>query len=215
MATVYLAHDERHDRSVTLKVLEPELAAVVGADRFLAGIHRIARFSKNSLDVSAPFSPRPASGLLARAPEVRHTPNRTSTCASSCPRRAATSVARSATSRGRSVSSASVCSRPSSFRGTTSRMAQCPQARSCGTSSARDAPLDGGRLQASGPRGCSEAAIEDTSADLRRRDFVIHPQTTRVGASSSSGIRSRREVRLRLPPGLPYLQPSSFGLSSV
>jgi Tol biopolymer transport system component/predicted Ser/Thr protein kinase len=35
MATVYLAHDLRHDRSVALKVLRPELAAVLGAERFL------------------------------------------------------------------------------------------------------------------------------------------------------------------------------------
>ena len=34
MATVYLAHDERHNRNVALKVLKPELAAVVGAERF-------------------------------------------------------------------------------------------------------------------------------------------------------------------------------------
>ena len=37
MATVYLAHDLRHDRPVALKVLRPELAAVIGAERFLAG----------------------------------------------------------------------------------------------------------------------------------------------------------------------------------
>ncbi|MBA3892979.1 MAG: serine/threonine-protein kinase [Gemmatimonadales bacterium] len=38
MATVYLAEDVRHDRQVALKVLRPELAAVIGADRFLAEI---------------------------------------------------------------------------------------------------------------------------------------------------------------------------------
>jgi len=38
MATVYLASDLRHQRRVALKVLKPELAAVVGADRFLAEI---------------------------------------------------------------------------------------------------------------------------------------------------------------------------------
>jgi len=31
MATVYLAQDVRHDRKVALKVLRPELAAVIGA----------------------------------------------------------------------------------------------------------------------------------------------------------------------------------------
>ena len=35
MATVYLAHDLKHDRPVALKVLRPELAAVIGAERFL------------------------------------------------------------------------------------------------------------------------------------------------------------------------------------
>jgi len=38
MATVYLAHDLKHDRQVALKVLRPELAAVIGADRFLKEI---------------------------------------------------------------------------------------------------------------------------------------------------------------------------------
>ena len=38
MATVYLAEDIKLDRKVALKVLKPELAAVVGADRFLAEI---------------------------------------------------------------------------------------------------------------------------------------------------------------------------------
>ncbi len=35
MATVYLAHDVKHHRKVALKVLLPEIAAVLGADRFL------------------------------------------------------------------------------------------------------------------------------------------------------------------------------------
>ncbi len=43
MATVYLADDLRHDRKVALKVLKPELAAVVGADRFLAEIKTTAQ----------------------------------------------------------------------------------------------------------------------------------------------------------------------------
>src|SRR6188472_3764485 len=38
MATVFLAQDLRHDRRVALKVLRPELAAVIGAERFLAEI---------------------------------------------------------------------------------------------------------------------------------------------------------------------------------
>ncbi len=38
MATVYLAHDLRHDRKVAIKVLHPKLSAVIGAERFLAEI---------------------------------------------------------------------------------------------------------------------------------------------------------------------------------
>ena len=38
MATVYRADDLKHGRKVALKVLKPELAAVVGAERFLAEI---------------------------------------------------------------------------------------------------------------------------------------------------------------------------------
>ena len=42
MATVYLAHDVRHDRGVALKVLRPDLAAVLGAERFLYEIKTTA-----------------------------------------------------------------------------------------------------------------------------------------------------------------------------
>ncbi|HSB53277.1 MAG TPA: serine/threonine-protein kinase, partial [Gemmatimonadales bacterium] len=42
MATVYLAHDLRHDRKVAIKVLRPDLAAVIGAERFLREIKTIA-----------------------------------------------------------------------------------------------------------------------------------------------------------------------------
>ncbi|MDE3151188.1 MAG: serine/threonine-protein kinase [Gemmatimonadota bacterium] len=42
MATVYLAHDLKHDRQVAIKVLKPELAAVIGAERFLAEIKTTA-----------------------------------------------------------------------------------------------------------------------------------------------------------------------------
>jgi serine/threonine-protein kinase len=42
MATVYLAHDLKHDRKVAIKVLHPELAAVIGAERFLAEIRTTA-----------------------------------------------------------------------------------------------------------------------------------------------------------------------------
>jgi eukaryotic-like serine/threonine-protein kinase len=42
MATVYLAYDLRHDRKVALKVLRPELSAILGAERFLAEIKTTA-----------------------------------------------------------------------------------------------------------------------------------------------------------------------------
>ncbi|HET8649877.1 MAG TPA: protein kinase [Gemmatimonadales bacterium] len=42
MATVYLAQDLRHDRRVAIKVLRPELAAVIGAQRFLSEIKTTA-----------------------------------------------------------------------------------------------------------------------------------------------------------------------------
>ena len=42
MATVYLAHDVRHDRKVALKVLRPELSAILGGARFLAEIRTTA-----------------------------------------------------------------------------------------------------------------------------------------------------------------------------
>ena len=42
MATVYLAQDLKHDRKVAVKVLRPELAAVIGAERFLREIKTIA-----------------------------------------------------------------------------------------------------------------------------------------------------------------------------
>ncbi|HET6795602.1 MAG TPA: protein kinase, partial [Gemmatimonadales bacterium] len=43
MATVYLAHDLRHDRPVALKVLHPELARALGSERFLREIKLAAR----------------------------------------------------------------------------------------------------------------------------------------------------------------------------
>ena len=42
MATVYLAEDLKHHRHVAVKVLHPELAAVLGAERFLAEIRTTA-----------------------------------------------------------------------------------------------------------------------------------------------------------------------------
>jgi len=49
MATVYLAHDVKHDRQVALKVLKPELGAVLGAERFLAEIKVTANLQHPNL----------------------------------------------------------------------------------------------------------------------------------------------------------------------
>ena len=43
MATVYLARDVRHEREVAIKVLHPDLGAVLGAERFLSEIKTTAK----------------------------------------------------------------------------------------------------------------------------------------------------------------------------
>jgi serine/threonine-protein kinase len=49
MATVYLARDTRHRRNVALKVLNPELGAVLGAERFLSEIQVTANLQHPNL----------------------------------------------------------------------------------------------------------------------------------------------------------------------
>jgi Protein kinase domain len=49
MATVYLARDVRHARNVALKVLNPDLGAVLGAERFLAEIRVTANLQHPNL----------------------------------------------------------------------------------------------------------------------------------------------------------------------
>ena len=44
-ATVYLAHDQKHERPVAVKVLRPDVAAALGAERFLREIHIAARLT--------------------------------------------------------------------------------------------------------------------------------------------------------------------------
>ena len=62
MATVYLADDLRHGRKVAIKTLKPELAAAIGADRFLAEIRTTARLQHpNILPL---FDSGDADGLL-------------------------------------------------------------------------------------------------------------------------------------------------------
>ncbi len=49
MATVFLARDVRHGRAVALKLLDPELGAVLGADRFLSEIRVTANLQHPNL----------------------------------------------------------------------------------------------------------------------------------------------------------------------
>ena len=45
MATVYLAHDSRHGRKVAVKVLSPEVSALLTRERFVAEIKIAARLT--------------------------------------------------------------------------------------------------------------------------------------------------------------------------
>ena len=64
MATVYLAHDGKHDRKVAIKVLHASVASAIGPERFLNEIRVAARFShpnilglidSGTLDLGGPF----------------------------------------------------------------------------------------------------------------------------------------------------------------
>ncbi len=66
MATVYLAEDLKHKRKVALKVLKPELAAVLGAERFVQEITTTA-------SLAAPAHPAAVRlGDGRRVPVLRH-----------------------------------------------------------------------------------------------------------------------------------------------
>jgi serine/threonine-protein kinase len=62
MATVYLAHDLKHERLVAIKVLHPELSAVLGAERFLSEIKTTAALQHPN--ILALFDSGAADGLL-------------------------------------------------------------------------------------------------------------------------------------------------------
>ena len=62
MAVVYLAHDLRHERQVAVKVLRPDLAASVGAERFLREIKLAARLTHHN--ILALYDSGEADGLL-------------------------------------------------------------------------------------------------------------------------------------------------------
>ena len=66
MATVYLARDLKHDRDVALKVLRPELAAMLGVNRFLNEIRISARLDHphilTLIDSGVAGNPRDSAG---------------------------------------------------------------------------------------------------------------------------------------------------------
>jgi eukaryotic-like serine/threonine-protein kinase len=62
MATVYLARDLKHQRLVALKVLDPELGAVLGGERFLSEIRVTANLQHPNL--LPLFDSGEANGLL-------------------------------------------------------------------------------------------------------------------------------------------------------
>lgn len=78
MATVYLAEDLKHQRKVAVKVLQPELAAVIGAERFLSEIkttanlqhpHILPLFDSGSADglLNCPCDPRAPVSVSGRS----------------------------------------------------------------------------------------------------------------------------------------------------
>ncbi len=66
MATVYLAEDLKHDRKVAIKVLKPELAAVLGAERFVVEIKTTAALQPSAHPAAVRF------GHGGRLPVLRH-----------------------------------------------------------------------------------------------------------------------------------------------
>jgi serine/threonine-protein kinase len=62
MATVYLAHDLRHDREVAIKVLRSDVAQSLGAERFLREIRLAARL--NHPNILPLFDSGEAAGAL-------------------------------------------------------------------------------------------------------------------------------------------------------
>jgi serine/threonine protein kinase len=86
MATVYLAEDLKHRRRVAVKVLKPELAAVLGADRFV-----------QEITTTAALQHRTSCHCSTRA-------KRTASCSTSCLSSMARHCARSSTARRSSAS---------------------------------------------------------------------------------------------------------------
>ncbi len=79
MATVYLAEDLKHKRKVALKVLKPDLAAVLGAERFVQEITTTASLHRAEEAVAAyhdqlSWTPNRAVALLGLARAAQKNP---------------------------------------------------------------------------------------------------------------------------------------------
>ena len=73
MATVYLAHDIKHDRKVAIQVLHPDLGAALGGERFLSGIRTTARLTMQ-VDLSPDGHWLAYTGDATGRPEIYVTP---------------------------------------------------------------------------------------------------------------------------------------------
>ncbi len=78
MAVVYLARDLKHQRQVALKVLNPELGAVLGSERFMAEIEVTANLHHPNL---LPVRAYPGRSMVAYWPSGRPMAGRCITCA--------------------------------------------------------------------------------------------------------------------------------------
>ncbi len=90
MATVYLAEDRKHERLVAVKVLRPELVAVIGPERFLREIKLTARLSHPH--ILPLLDSGEADGVLYYGPSSRSTTH--SCSASRWPPRSTTPIGR-------------------------------------------------------------------------------------------------------------------------
>src|SRR5205807_2181284 len=68
MATVFLAVDLKHQRSVAIKVLHPELATSLGVERFLREITPAAVFGIAPAVTAATLEPLTAAGAIVGTP---------------------------------------------------------------------------------------------------------------------------------------------------
>src|SRR5438046_9201906 len=62
MATVYLAHDLKHDRAAAIKVVDPEVSSAIGVERFLREIRLAAQLQHPP--ILPLYDSAQASGLL-------------------------------------------------------------------------------------------------------------------------------------------------------